>query len=98
MAADPVPPSVPLEGFAGTYENPLYGRVDVIVEGESLRLEAGPAGWPAELRHFSRDTFLLDWGTVATVPEPTMFVVGPEGIAVAFENEGFGRFDRVGDE
>jgi CubicO group peptidase (beta-lactamase class C family) len=95
---NPVPPSVPLENLAGTYEDQLHGRVEILVVGDALRMEAGPARWPAEMPHFNRDTFLLDWGTVTNVPDPTTFIVGPDGIAVAFENEGLGRFDRVGDE
>lgn len=95
MPADSAPASVPVEHFAGLYENTLYGRAEVIPDGEDLRLELGPAGWPAALRHMSRETFLLDWGTVTTVPSPLTFTIGPDGIAMAFESEDIGRFDRV---
>jgi CubicO group peptidase (beta-lactamase class C family) len=95
---NPVPPSVPLENLAGTYADQLHGNVEILVVGDALRLEAGPARWPAEMRHFNRDTFMLDWGTVTNVPDQTTFTIGPDGIAVAFENEGLGRFDRVGED
>ena len=98
MPENPVPPSVPLEDFAGTYENELHGRAEVIAEGETLRIEAGPARLAAALRHFNRETFLLDWGTATTVPDPTTFTIGPDGMAIAFENEGLGRFERVDPE
>lgn len=93
--ANPVPATVPLENLAGSYENTLYGGAEVVVDGEDMRLELGPAGWPATLHHLSRETFLLDWGTVTTVPQQTTFVIGPDGAAVGFECEELGRFNRV---
>ncbi len=88
---------MPLDAFSGTYESELYGRFDIVVDGDALRVEAGPAGHLAALPHFNRDTFLRDWGSVASVPDPTMFVIGPDGIAVGFENGSLGRLDRVTD-
>jgi CubicO group peptidase (beta-lactamase class C family) len=100
FTTDPYPenpelPSVPLGAFVGTYQNELYGRFEIVMEGEVLGVEAGPAGWPAALPHFNRDTFLLDWGSPTSVPDLTVFVIGADGTPVAFENEGLGRFDRV---
>ena len=95
LPASRVPATVPLEYLAGSYENALYGAAEVIIDGEDLRLELGLAGWPAMLRHLSRETFLLDWGTVTTVPQQTTFVIGPKGAAIGFECEELGRFDRV---
>jgi CubicO group peptidase (beta-lactamase class C family) len=95
LPENPEPPTVPLDAFAGTYEHELWGQFEVIAEGGVLRIEAGPAAKPAALHHFGRDTFLLDWGDVTSVPDPTTFVIGPDGIAFAFENESLGHFDRV---
>jgi CubicO group peptidase (beta-lactamase class C family) len=92
---NPGPPSVPLEQYAGVYENTLHGLFTLTVDGDELHVEAGPAGRPAILRHFSYDTFLLDWNSVVQLPEETVFAIGPDGIARSFEIESLGRFDRV---
>ncbi len=98
LPENPVPPSVPLEAFAGVYENQLYAGFRVIVEGEAMRLEAGPANKPGAFEHFNHNTFLLDWSDVTSIPGQTTFVVGPEGIAIGFEDEVLGHFDRVAGE
>ena len=95
---NPLPPSVPLENYAGVYESTLYGRFEVIAEGDSLRMEAGPADLPATLEHYSLNTFNWNEHKVTSAVEPATFVVGPDGIAVAFEMESLGRFDRVAGE
>jgi hypothetical protein len=98
QAANPVAPSVPLEAFAGVYENDLYEGIVVIAEGDTLRLEAGSIKKPATLTHFDYNTFLLDWGDVTLIPGQATFVVGPEGTATAVETEDLGRLERVADE
>jgi CubicO group peptidase (beta-lactamase class C family) len=95
LPANSVAPSVPLESFAGVYQNALYSGFRVIVEGDTMRLEAGPAKKPATLEHFSHDTFLLDWGNVTSIPSQMTFTVGPDGLAVGFDHEELGRFERV---
>jgi len=98
LPVNPVPSPVPLEAFAGVYENPMYAEFRVIVEGDAMRLEAGPARRPATFEHVNDTTFLLDWGNVTSIPGQTTFVVGPDGVATGFENEELGRFERVADE
>lgn len=95
---NPVPPAVPLEALAGVYESPLYAEFRVIAEGDAMRLEAGPARKPATFKHLSHTTFLLDWGSVTSIPSQTTFILGPDGLAVGFENEDLGRFERVSNE
>lgn len=98
LPANPVPPAVPLEALAGIYESPLYAEFRVIVEGEAMRLEAGPARRPATFEQVNHTTFLLDWGNVTSIPGQTTFVVGPDGVATGFENADLGRFERVADK
>ncbi len=93
----PVPPSVPLEALAGVYENSLYAEFRIIVDGDAIRLEAGPNRRPATLQHVDHNTFLLDWNEVTLIPSETTFVIGPDGVAVEFENEVLGPFERVAD-
>lgn len=95
MPVNPVPAAVPLEAFAGVYQNVLYGECRIVVEGDAVRLEVGPAGKPASLRHLSHNTFLLDWGSVTSIPGETTFTIGPEGVAIGFENEEVGTMTRV---
>lgn len=95
MPVDSVRPSIPLEQFAGTYGHSFYGTAEVVVDGVNLRLELGPAHWPAALRHLSRETSLVDSGTVTSVADPATFVIGPDGFAIGFSCEKLGRFDRI---
>lgn len=51
-------PSHPLSAYAGTYEHPGYGRVDVRTEGGTLRLRLDR--YVAALEHFHFDVFVVD--------------------------------------
>jgi CubicO group peptidase (beta-lactamase class C family) len=92
---DALPIQVPLDDLTGTYDQNLFGEIRVVADGDSLRIEAGPAGRPGALIHYSLNTFLLDLDSPTQIPEELTFVLGPEGQAVAFEHESWGRFDRV---
>ena len=94
-AGDGIASTVAPDALAGIYENELYGQFAVRNDAGILTLEAGPARMPATLEHLSRDTYLLDWGGVTSLPDPTTFVIGPDGTAVGFENDSLGRFDRA---
>ncbi len=57
-----LPPSLPLEQFAGTYENPAMqtGRVNVRVAGGGLVLSfTGEGAFSTPLEHWQRDTFRM---------------------------------------
>lgn len=97
LPENPTPIEVPLQNLAGIYQHELFGRFQVIAEGETLRVEAGPAAVPASLTHVGLTTFLLDWGGATQVPEPVTFTLGADGQAVAFETGSLGRFERVQD-
>jgi CubicO group peptidase (beta-lactamase class C family) len=55
-------PSLPLEGYAGTYGGPMYGNATVTLEngGLVLRLLPNP-DLVADLTHWHYDTFELTW-------------------------------------
>ncbi len=89
-----IPMGADLDAYAGTYQQILYGEFDVFVDGDHLRIEAGPGRRPATLGFDSLNTFLLDWGSPAEIPEQLTFTLGPEGTVVAFESESLGRFAR----
>lgn len=95
--ADPNPPSVPLEMFAGTYENQLYANFQFSVDGEGLFLEAGSAGKTAVLTHYNINTFVLDWHEATSAPELATFTIGPDGVAIAVQSDGLGSMERLPD-
>jgi CubicO group peptidase (beta-lactamase class C family) len=53
-------PSRPLEAYAGTYADPLYGELTVRREGEALTLQFA-RGEMADLTHWQNDTFRVTW-------------------------------------
>jgi CubicO group peptidase (beta-lactamase class C family) len=59
-----IPPSLPLEAYAGSYESPFGGTLRLDVDGDGLRLETGVRRY--RLTPWHADIFLLmhrDWGS-----------------------------------
>lgn len=54
-------PALPLESYAGTYANTVYGNAKVSVEGDHLKLEIGPKPTIWTLKHYNKDAFSLWW-------------------------------------
>ncbi len=50
------PPSLPLASYAGTYENPMYPPIRIVVDGDRLRADFGPS-MSSPLEHWHYDTF-----------------------------------------
>lgn len=53
-------PSLELDAYAGTYTDPLYGTVEVRLEGHGLVVEVGPQ-FVGDLEHWHFDTFQATW-------------------------------------
>jgi CubicO group peptidase (beta-lactamase class C family) len=53
-------PSRPLDAYAGTYVDPLYGELTIRREGEGLTLQFA-RGEVADLTHWQNDTFRVTW-------------------------------------
>ena len=53
-------PTAPLESYAGTYVDPVFGDMTVSVEGDHLVLRFG-AGALADLAHWQHDSFDVRW-------------------------------------
>ncbi|HJS73943.1 MAG TPA: DUF3471 domain-containing protein, partial [Vicinamibacteria bacterium] len=53
-------PSKPLEAYAGTYEDEMYGTLSVTLDDGKLVLRRHRA-WVGELEHWHYDTFLVRW-------------------------------------
>jgi CubicO group peptidase (beta-lactamase class C family) len=92
---NPGPASIPLAGYAGTYESGLYGRFTVTPDGDKLAVAAGPGGLRGSMTHLSRDTFTLTWPWVNYGNQETTFTIGPDGRAASFTAETLGEFTRI---
>src|SRR5262249_47000347 len=93
--ANPLPPSIALAGYAGTYESTLYGRMVVTVAGDGLRIALGPIGYGGAMAHYSSDTFLLTFVRPNEGSQQATFTIGPGGQAIGFDTEALGRWRRV---
>jgi CubicO group peptidase (beta-lactamase class C family) len=87
-------PSRQLIDFAGVYSDPLFGQIEIGVDGDSLVFEA--AGRSAAMEHWHYDAFVVAW------ERPWL---APTAVAFAFDLGGtptiraFGRtFQRVRDQ
>ncbi len=55
-------PSLPLADYAGDYEDPWYGTVELRVEGHALRLRfSRTPALQGTLEHWQHDSFLVRW-------------------------------------
>ena len=71
-------PSLPLERYAGRYEHPVYGAVEVRLAEGTLRLAVGPR-LSASLEHWHHDTFQARWDRAWQGRELVVFQLGAEG-------------------
>ena len=53
-------PSLPLTAYAGSYENDMYGKIEVPLQGEHLVLHLSSA-LVGDLKHWHYDTFYATW-------------------------------------
>jgi hypothetical protein len=81
-------PPQPDAAYVGSYHNDYYGDVTISRSGDGLVLRIGPKPLDIPLRHYDRDTF--SWqppGENATVRSGLSFTIGPDGMALSFEDE-----------
>ncbi len=77
-------PPLPLDAYAGSYANDLYGNLIVREEDGGLVLELGPLPSRLALRHWDRDVFtypLPPSGEVLLGQLGVQFTIGPTGTA-----------------
>ncbi len=92
--ANPGPASKEPAAYAGVYENDLYGRFEVLADGGSLRVEAGPAKYVGALTHVNYDTFHLRWPIFISAPDEVTFLINAEGEVSGFIDDVLGTFTR----
>ena len=86
-------PSLPLEAYAGTYTDALYGDVEITLEGDRLVLRYAPE-YVADLRHWHHDTFRGAWRSTGFGETFVRFELDAQGRARAVALEGFTTFER----
>ncbi|MCU0634233.1 MAG: serine hydrolase [Gemmatimonadaceae bacterium] len=91
-------PSLPLTRYAGRYEHPVWGMIDVTVDGDALIVQAGAgASNRARMAHWQYDTFRGEFGDGRGGASTARFTVDERGIAATmtfFGSEGY-TFRRV---
>ncbi len=75
--------------YTGKYSNDYYGKLQIVDQKNSLRMQIGAKPLTFELRHFDRDTFLYQpVGEMAGGLSAVTFTIGPDGRAaqIVLEN------------
>ncbi|MBI3566993.1 MAG: serine hydrolase [Gemmatimonadetes bacterium] len=73
-------PSLPLEGYVGTYTHPAWGTLVVTLEKGTLHVQLGTAANArGPLEHWHYDTFHATLGDGRDGPATVQFVLGPDG-------------------
>lgn len=82
-------PSLPLEAYAGTYEQELFGEMRMRLEDGRLVLDYNPE-YVADLEHWHFDTFRAVWRRPGHGSAFVTFTLGPDGKVTEMEVDGFG--------
>ena len=83
------------QSLFGVYENDYYGRCEIVQDGAGVKIQFGPAKYPATLKHWSNGAFLMQFPGATQSPSVTTFMIGEDGTADSFESESLGIFTRV---
>jgi hypothetical protein len=102
---DPGTPALENDAYVGVYgNNPLWGDIGIIEEGDGLALEIGPQPLRLPLTHYDRDIFTYETvGENAAGLSGVTFTIGADGKATSvvienLNNDGQGTFTRVTEE
>jgi CubicO group peptidase (beta-lactamase class C family) len=89
-------PALPLERYAGTFGDQMYGDVIISHSGGQLGVHAGPS-FTADLEHWHYDTFRATWSDRTLGRTFLTFGLDARGEAQTLTVEGLGEFTRVPD-
>ena len=87
-------PSLPLDRYAGTYADSLYGTVSVRVQHDSLVASFGP-DFVGPLEHWNYDTFRAHWKDRELGTTFFTFTLGADGHVTRVHLSGVDDFARV---
>ncbi|MGH7458496.1 MAG: serine hydrolase [Longimicrobiaceae bacterium] len=90
-------PSLTLEGYAGTYENEMYGNATVTLENGALFARFGEA-FAAELKHWHYDTFRATWPDARLGANFVTFKLDAMGKVSEMRIQEVADFDRAADD
>ncbi len=91
-------PSLALEKYVGTYEDPMYGEAKVSLENGKLVAKYG-AAFTGDLEHWHYDTFQTKWRDVAITGKMMIsFALGTNGQVTEMKIEGLADFRRAPDK
>lgn len=101
LVAPPPAPANPgtfngsLQSLVGVYENDFYGRCEILLNGADLKVQCGPAKYPATLKFWSGGAFAMLFPGATQAPSLVTFTIGADGTADSFTDEVMGVFTRV---
>jgi hypothetical protein len=72
------------------YENDYYGRCEIVQDGDALKMEWGPAKYPATLKHWNNGAFLMQFPGATQTPSVTTFMIGEDGRLRVLQTESWG--------
>ncbi len=84
-----------LDSLVGTYHNDYYGEASIVLDGDKLSMEFGPAKYTGTLTHYDNGAFALLFPGATQAPATVTFEIGADGMASSFNAEGLGRYERV---
>jgi CubicO group peptidase (beta-lactamase class C family) len=87
-------PTLPLDKYAGTYENEMYGGVVVTHEDGALRMTRLDS-FRAPLEHWHYDTFRATWSDATMGTSMATFSLDAAGRVRAMDLQGVGEFRRA---
>lgn len=87
-------PSLPLEKYAGTFQNEMYGESKVTFENAKLVVRYGP-NFVGELEHWNYDSFRVKWRDSMQGKGFVNFKLNTQGRAEVLTLEGLADFTRV---
>jgi CubicO group peptidase (beta-lactamase class C family) len=76
--AENTTPSLPLESYAGTYHNAMYGNIIVAQQAGKLRMQREKA-FAGELSHWQHDAFRVVWDDAMVAESLVVFALGTDG-------------------
>jgi CubicO group peptidase (beta-lactamase class C family) len=87
-------PTHPLEAYAGTYADSMYGDLKVTVSGDHLVVSYGVGGLTGDLSHWHFDTFQSKWSDSQLGTAMVTFGLDKDGKPVSATVEGTATFKR----
>ena len=82
MMAPPPAPRVPANSMAPAFrslevmQNDYYGRCEIVQDGTGVKIQFGPAKYPATLKHWNNGAFMMQFPGATQMPSVTTFMIG----------------------